>query len=168
MQLEVILAGAAIGCSELIGLCPSMGVLAAGENFLVYTLALGLCGILTGFLLLFAHKQSFDAAMRAEDNERVRSFEARKYRRRSVVSSMVASTGCMMAALYWVTEPKTFVVFILLILTLLLGILVIAFIDLFSVGLHTITKTDDAARKAMVEEYLRQRKKSAFDDPKEN
>ena len=73
-----------------------------------------------------------------------------------------------MAALYWVTEPKTFVVFILLILTLLLGVLVIAFIDLFSVGLHTITKTDDAARKAMVEEYLRQRKKSAFDDPKEN
>lgn len=146
----------------------SIGLLAAGEDFLSYTLALGLSGILTGFLLLFAHKRAFEASMKLEDNPRMRLFESRKYRRRSVVSSMIAATGCLMAALFWVTEPKIFAIFILLIMTLLLGILVIAFIDLFSVSLHSITKTDDAARKALVEEYLRQRKKSAFKDPTEN
>lgn len=168
MQMNVNFANAITDGSELVSANSLFALLAASENFLVYTLALGLCGIVTGFLLLFAHKRAYVTAMRAEDSERIRSFESKKYRRRSIVSSMVASTGCMMAALFWVTEPKTFVIFILLILTLLLGILVIAFIDLFSVGLHTITKTDDAARKAMVEEYLRQRKKSAFKDPKEN
>ncbi len=80
---------------------------------------------------------------------------------------MIASAGCLMAALFWVTEPRVFVVFILLILALLIGILGVALFDLFSVGLHSIANTDDAARKALVKEYLRQRKKAAFKEPED-
>ena len=143
------------------------GLLASSSNVRGYSLALGLFGVATGFLLMLAHKRALETVMLEEDNERVRAFEIRKFRRRSAVSSMIAAAGCMMAALYWVTEPQTFVVFILLIVTLLCGILVIAMFDLFSVGLHSISKTDDAARKALVEEYLRQRKKAAFKDPED-
>ena len=145
----------------------AFGLLASGSNVRDYSLALGLFGVVIGFVLILAHKRSFDTVMREEENERVLAFEIRKFRRRSAVSSMIAAAGCMMAALYWVTEPQTFVVFILLIVTLLCGILVIAMFDLFSVGLHSISKTDDAARKALVEEYLRQRKKAAFKDPED-
>ena len=44
-------------------------------------------------------------------------------------------------------------------LGLLVGILLIAFIDMFSVGLHEIATPDQKAEKAMVDEYLRQREK---------
>ena len=69
---------------------------------------------------------------------------------------MITSVGCMLAALFWVTEAKIFAAFILMILTLLLGILGIAIIDLFSVGLHEIARPDES-QKEKIQEYLRQR-----------
>ena len=156
------------GLSELLN---QQGVVillfATGDNVRSYSLVLGLFGIFTGFVLMLAHKRAFDVAMSVEDKERVRAFETRKFRRRSTVSSMIAAAGCMLAALFWVIEPKTFSIFILLIMATLIGILGIALIDLFSVSLQSLTRTDDAARKAMIDEYLRQRKKSAFEDPEE-
>lgn len=146
---------------------PSFLLLCSMEAIRGYTLVLGLIGIAAGFLLLLAHKHHFEEVLRVEEIERVRIFESRKYRRRSMVSSLIAATGCLMSALFWVNDPKVFYVFILLILTMLLGILAIAFLDMFSVGLHSLTKTDDAARKALVDEYLRQRKKAAFEEPEE-
>ncbi len=164
--MNVILQRVTILLGENTGL-ESFRLLAGTESVRVYSLLLGVFGIVTGFLLLVGHKKSFEQAMAREDQQRARVFEVRKYRRRSLVSSMVAAAGCMMAALFWVTDAKVFSVFILLILTTLLGVLGIAMIDLFSVGLNSLTRTDDAARKAMVEEYLRQRKKSAFEEPEE-
>jgi hypothetical protein len=142
-------------------------LLGFNESVMAYCLAFGIAGLVGGLALLSAHKAALDQAMATENNERVQRFEIRKFRRRATASSMIASVGCMMAALFWVDDPKVFSIFIMLILTLLLLILTIAFFDMFSVGLQSLTRTDDAAREALVEEYLRQRKKTAFEDQDE-
>ena len=94
-------------------------------------------------------------------NKRILSFEIRKYRRRTAISAMVTSTGFMLAALNWVNEPRVFTVFIMMILGLLLGILVIAFFDLFLVGLQQIARPDPTSQKAMIEAFLKQREEAA-------
>ena len=91
-------------------------------------------------------------------------FELRKFRRRSIVSAMITSVGCIMSSLFWVSDERVFCVFILMTLGLLAAILGVAIIDMFSVGLQQIATPDQKAEKAMVDEYLRQREKLAQRD----
>ena len=150
-------------------LAHSAMLLGANHQIRITSLLLGTAGLILGLFLLIAQKRWYETAVAGEDNPRVRRFELRKFRRRSAVASLIASVGCLMGALYWVNDPKTFSIFILLIMGLLISILGIACFDLFSVSLQTLTKPDDeSARKAMIDEYLRQRKKAAnreSDDP---
>ena len=106
--------------SSVIGL---LGLLAAFENIRIYTLALGIGGIVGGILLFINHKKSLDSVLASDSADRVMEYEMRKYRRRATVSAMVASVGCMLSALYWVNDARVFSVFILMILSLLVGIL---------------------------------------------
>ena len=64
-----------------------------------------------------------------------------------------------MTSLYWAREPAAIVGLISVVLILLLAVMFLAFLDLMSVSLHTVTKDDATARKKMIDEYLRQRKK---------
>ena len=136
-------------------------LIGAFENVRNYTLAFGIAGLAGGVLLFINHKRRLEEVLASDASERIKAFETRKYRRRTVVSSMVASVGCMMAALYWVSDAKVFSAFILMILTLLLGILGVALFDLFSVSLHQISTPDEDSQKAMVEDYLRKREENA-------
>lgn len=136
-------------------------IVGAFENVRIYALALGIGGFAGGILLFINHKHQLDAVLASGADERTCAFEIRKYRRRAIVSAMIASVGCMMAALYWVRDYKIYSAFILMILTLLVGILGMAIIDLFSVGLQQIGTPDKEAERKMVEEYLRQREKAA-------
>jgi len=131
------------------------------ENVRFYSLALGIGGLTGGILLFANHKRHLDSILASDADDRTRAFETRKYRRRAIVSAMIASVGCMMAALYWVRDAKVYSAFILMILTLLLGIMGLALIDLFSVGIQQIGTPDKDAEKRMIEEYLRQREKAA-------
>jgi dipeptide/tripeptide permease len=142
-------------------------LLASLENIRGFSLVLGVMGIAAGIVLFAAHQRSFDVATRNETDERLRRFETRKFRRRATVASMVASVGCLMAALNWVAEARVFSIFILLILSLLLGILGIAMFDMFSVSLRALTRDDDETRKKIVEEVLRRRQQSGMDDSDE-
>ena len=152
---------------DLTGLSDSL-LVGAFENIRNYTLAFGIAGLAGGVLLFVNHKRRLDGVLVSGANERIKAFETRKYRRRTVVSSMVASAGCMMAALYWVTDAKVFSAFILMILTLLLGILGVALFDLFSVGLHQISTPDEDSQKAMIEDYLRKREENAAEQEVED
>ena len=144
-------------------------LLGAFESIRNYTLALGVGGIAGGILLFVNHKKHLDQKLASDANDRVKAFEIRKFRRRTVVSAMVTSAGTMMAALYWVTDVKVFSIFILMILSLLVGILGVAFFDLFSVGIQQIATPDERSQKAMIEEYLKTRKESTDDDaPKDS
>ncbi len=73
-------------------------LLAAFENVRGYSLVLGLGGLAGGILLFINHKRQIDAVLASDANQRTRAFEIRKFRRRSIVSAMIASVGCMMAA----------------------------------------------------------------------
>ena len=143
-----------------------LGLVAAFESIRNYSLVLGLGGMAAGVLLFINHKRRLVEMLASDSAERVKEYESRKYRRRATASAMIASVGCMLAALYWVIDARIFSVFIMMILSLLVGILGVALIDLFSVGLQQIASPDDQSRKAMIEEFLRKRNESGPEEEK--
>ena len=129
-----------------------------------YMLLFGLAAFSCGIVLMFRHQRAFQEASQRTTDERLRLFELRKFRRRMTASSMISAIGVMLASLYWADDPRVFAILISLVLVALLGVLGLAFIDLFSVGLQQLAHPDDSARKGMVEDYLRKRKQQNGDD----
>lgn len=129
------------------------------ENAKNFSLLLGLGSLAVGIVSLYAHKHRLDEVFETPHSKSELQFEARKYRRRAIASSMIASQGIMLAALAFVDELRTVAIFVSIILALLVGILGIAMFDFFSVGLNEIARKDDKAREELVKEYVRQRKK---------
>ena len=132
-------------------------LLALSQNAKNFSLMLGLVSIAGGVVSLFAHKNRLDEVFETPHSATELQFESRKYRRRSIASSMIASQGIMLAGIAWVDELRTVAIFISIILLLLVGILGIAMFDFFSVGINEIARKDDKARRALVDEYVRQR-----------
>jgi len=139
-------------------------LLGVSDSIRGYSLAIGVCGFIAGVFLFLGHRRHFEEVVSSDASEKVVKFELRKFRRRSIVSAMITSVGCIMSSLFWVTQERVFAVFIMMTLGLLVAILGVAIIDLFSVGLQQIATPDQKAEKAMVEEYLRQREKLAQRD----
>lgn len=133
-----------------------------------YMLLFGLAAFSGGILLMFRHQRSFQEASRRTTNERLRLFELRKFRRRMTASSMISAIGVMLASLYWADDPRVFAILISLVLVMLLGVLGLAFLDLFSVGLQQLANPDDSSRQAMVDEYLRKRKQEHVDEDEDD
>lgn len=129
------------------------------------TLFLGLVAFAGGCYLLMRTHRAYQFALAEETKEKARLFEFRKFRRRMVANSLIAAIGAMLAALYWIIEPRLFALMISLVLVSLLGVLGLAFLDLVSVGLRQIATPNDAARKALVQEYLRRREQKASEEP---
>ena len=130
------------------------------------SLGLGIAIFIVGMLSMFSHRRSLDRAFEEPMTGQQVNFENRKYRRRVFVAGMIASLGIMIAAIYWVEEPRAFASLILIILGTLLGILGIALIDMYSVGLQALARTDEPERKKLIEKYLKERQqaKSQKDD----
>lgn len=120
---------------------------------------LGLAAFAGGVLLMIRHKRDIDEVHRNERDPKILKFEQRKFRRRSLASTMVASMGVMLISLYWARDPYVFATLISLVLILLLTVMFLASLDLLSVGLHSISEDDKDARQKMVDEYVRQREK---------
>ena len=120
---------------------------------------LGLAAFAGGVLLMIRHKRDIDEVQQREREPSVLKFEQRKFRRRSLASTMVASMGVMLVSLYWAQDPYVFATLISLVLLLLLAVLFLASLDVVSVGLHSIAVDDKEARQKMVDEYVRQREK---------
>ena len=140
--------------SLLFALEPLLGLSETAKNF---SFLLGSGSLLGGVVSLFAHKRRLDEVFDAPHTQSELRFESRKYRRRAIASSLIASQGIMLGGIAFVDELRTIAIFISIILLMLVGILGIAMFDFFSVGINEIARTDDKARKAMVDEYVRQR-----------
>jgi len=125
-----------------------------------WALAVGVASFFGGIMLIGAHRRGLDRATAEVETARNERFEVRKFRRRSLVGSLIASMGAIMAGLYWVTDNRLFSLFVLMILGLLSGILVIAMIDFFSVGLHTLTDTRSGDYKTLLQEYQRRKREN--------
>lgn len=144
-------------------------ILALSQNAKNFALLLGAGSVAGGVVSLFAHKRHLDEVFNTPHTPRELGYEARKYRRRSIASSLIASQGIMLAGIAFVDELKTIAIFISIILVMLVGVLGVAMFDFFSVGLNELARKDDSARKAMVDEYVRQRNriKEQQDDSEE-
>ena len=124
------------------------------------SLPIGIVIFIGGLLLMFSHRRSFDEAFEHPITAQQTNFENRKYRRRVFVAGMIASLGIMIAAIYWVEEPRAFASLILIILGTLIGILGFALIDMYSVGLQALARTDEPERKKLIEKYLKERQQA--------
>lgn len=141
---------------------PELTILIAvgNESARLWCLVFGVASLIGGVMLMFAHRRVFDRAAAEAETARNQRFEVRKFRRRSLVGSLIASMGVIMAGLYWVTDARLFSLFLLMILGLLSGILIIAMIDFFSVGLHTLTDTRSGNYKSLLREYQQRKRES--------
>ena len=160
-SLSVSLLGKHVIVNDFVSVIHAFELLGEFEGIKGVSLMLGIIAIASGVFLFLNHRRHLTEVMSVAQNQRIISFEIRKYRRRTAISAMITSTGFMLAALNWVNEPRVFTVFIMMILGLLLGILVIAFFDFFLVGLQQIATPDPASQKAMIEAFLKQREEAA-------
>ena len=130
----------------------------AGGDARLMSLLFGVGSFVGGIMLISAHRRGLDRAAAEAETARNERFEVRKFRRRALVGSLIASMGVIMAGLYWVTDPKLFSLFVLMILGLLSAISIIAMIDFFSVGIHTLTDTRPEDHKMLLQEYQRRKR----------
>ena len=140
-------------------------LLAVSENVRNVSLLIGACTFCGGVLTLLANRRGYDEILNSHQTLATIRHESKKYRRRAMASTLITSVGCMIGGLYWVQQPRVFVIFIGMILVTLLVIMGLALADMFSIGLRSITRTDEPDRKAMIEQYLKS--KQAGDDPEE-
>ena len=121
----------------------------------------GLATLSFGVFLMILHKKSYDRIAQQQPDSRTLLFEHRKFRRRTMVSSLIAAMGVIMASLNWAIEPMVFTILVFLILILIIAILGLATLDMLSISLRDLSQSDDQARQDMIDEYLRQRKKKS-------
>ena len=135
-------------------------LLADIETARVFALVIGAAAFVGGILLLFNHKRDLERSLDAGSTERQTRFERRKFRRRAISSSLMASVGFLVGGFYWVTEQQVFAIFVTLILGLLGAISILAMIDFFSVGLKQLATPDENSERAMLEEIVRKHREA--------
>ena len=117
-------------------------------------LTLGLVCFAGGILLMFQHRREWLGSFRGKVDPQTRRFEDRKFRRRALLAAMITSAGCVMTSINWLVDPRVWAMMVGVLLLLLLGIIGMAFLDLFSVGLREMTKPNPEAQQAMLRKYL--------------
>ena len=155
----MILLGTMIGFREPATL-ETLLLLADIETARVFALVIGAAAFVGGILLLFNHKRDLERSLDAGSTERQARFERRKFRRRAISSSLMASVGFLVGGFYWVTEQQVFAIFVTLILGLLGAISILAMIDFFSVGLKQLATPDENSERAMLEEIVRKHREA--------
>jgi hypothetical protein len=135
------------------------GLAVLGLSGNVVLLLMGISSFCVGILLMFHHRREWEASFERAVDARTRKFEDRKFRRRAVLAAMISSAGCVMASTYWLVDPRRWATMMGVLILMLLGIILLAFLDLFSVGLREITKGNETAHQEMVQKYLELREK---------
>ena len=136
----------------------------AESDFKMICLLTGLIVLTGGLWSVWHHREHF-SQLQAElkrDSPKF-LFERRKHQRRITVGALVASCGIVLAGFYWVQKEGAFAFAILLALLLLLivGITILAVMDMVSIGLkHGIdqlaepdTETDQAIAAAIAKHH---------------
>ena len=136
-------------------------LVAAFDDVRPILLWFGLATLAFGVFLMFLHKRIYDQIEQQGEDERTLLFEHRKFRRRTMLSSLIATMGVIMASLNWAIEPMVFTALVFMILIVIIAILGLALLDMLSISLRGLAESDDQARQALVDAYLKQREKKA-------
>jgi hypothetical protein len=115
---------------------------------------MGVASFAAGILLMIYHRREWDDVRQRERLVRNRAFEEKKFRRRAFVAALISSVGAVMISLNWVVDPRTFSLLLVLMFTLLVAILILATVDLMSVGLHQMSTVDAQAKRAMIQRAM--------------
>ena len=132
----------------------------ADSDFKMILLLTGLIVLTGGLWSVWHHRQHFSQLQtRIEHDSPTFPFERRKHQRRSIVGALVACCGIVLAGFYWVQvhDGGAFAILLGLLLLLIVGITILAILDMVSIGLkHGIeqlaepdTETDRAIAAAI-------------------
>ena len=150
----------------------------AQSDFKMILLLTGLIVLTGGLWSAWYHRQQFSQLQtRLERDDPAFSFERRKHQRRGVVGGLVASCGIVLAGFFWVRvhDGGVFAILLGLLLLLIVGITILAIMDMVSIGLkHGIehlaepdTETDQAIAAAIAKhqsENLNEKPNASSDD----
>lgn len=125
----------------------------------VALLLMGIFCFVGGILLLLQHRREWLASLAERSDARTRRFEEQKFRRRALLTGMISSAGCLMTSMYWLVEPRLWATMMGVLLLVLLGIVGLAVIDLFSVGLREMTEPNPESQREMIRKCLELREK---------
>ena len=110
----------------------------AESDFKMILLLTGLIVLTGGIWSVLHHRQHFSQLQtRLQPDSATFCFERRKHQRRSIVGGLVASCGIVLAGFYWVQvhDGKVFAILLGLLLLLIVGITILAVLDMVAIGL---------------------------------
>lgn len=152
-MLELVIASTPIATGEW--------SVVALSDFKMILLLSGLIVLTGGLWSVWTHRQHINQLqLRSEKGART-CFDRRKHQRRGIVGGLVASCGIVMSGFYWVDEGRAFAILLALLLLLIVGITILAILDMVSIGLkHGIeqiaepdTETDRAIAAAIAKHH---------------
>ena len=132
------------------------------SDFKVILLLTGLIVLTGGMWSVWTHREQYSQLQQRLDlSPGVFTFERRKHQRRSIVAGLMAGCGIVLAGFYWVDEGRAFAILLALLLLLIVGITILAILDMVSIGLkHGIeqlaepdTETDRAIAAAIAKHH---------------
>ncbi len=149
------------------------GLLAAQSDFKMILLLTGLVVLTGGLWSVWHHREHFNRRLSQQgQGSRVRPSERRKHMRRSIVGGLVASCGIVMAGFYWVQEEVAFAVLLGLLLLLIVGITILAVLDMVSIGIkrgieqlvESDAETDQAIAAAIAKHHEANKQDASNED----
>lgn len=137
-------------------------ILATQSDFKMILLLTGLVVLTGGLWSIWHHREQCNQLPnRLKQDSRTLPSERRKHQRRSIVGGLVASCGIVMAGFFWVEEEVAFAILLALLLLLIVGITILAVMDMVSIGIkqsikqlaESDTETDQAIAAAIAKHH---------------
>ena len=134
----------------------------AVSDFKMILLLTGLIVLTGGLWSVWQHREQFgQLQQQLEPKSLTFKFEHRKHVRRSIVGGLMAGCGIVLAGFYWVHEGRAFAILLAMLLLLIVGITILAVMDMLSISLRrgikqlaeTDTETDRAIAAAIAKHH---------------
>ncbi len=122
---------------------------------------IGFVTLAAGIVLMFWQWQMFQVESEKNSDSESKRFSLRKFRRRTLMSAMIAIIGALMAANAVAEDPRTRAILVSAMLLILLCLLGFALIDIVRVYVHFNHGSEAGkARRELALEYKRMREKA--------
>ena len=127
----------------------------------MFETALGFVTLVFGIGAMFWQWQTYQLESEQKSNRESQQFKLQKFRRRTLMSAMIAIVGALIAANSFAEDPRTCAILVSSMLLILLCLLVFAFVDIVRVYVHYNHGVEAGkARKELALEYKRMRDKA--------
>lgn len=123
--------------------------------------SIGFVTLIAGIGMMFWQWQMFQSESEKNSSKEAENFSLRKFRRRTLMSAMIAVIGALMAANSFAEDPRTRAILVSAMLLILLCLLGFAFVDIARVYVYFNHSSEAGkARRELALEYKRLRDKA--------